>query len=631
MMSSLMNRPSPPARWVLLDRHAWALVVALALPALIPTLMPGWFEGHDDLHIYRLIEYDRALRDGQVPPRWFPDISAGYGNPHPIYYAPLFYLTAETFHLAGLDVILSLKAAIVVFTLVAAVFMFFYARSFFGTPAAVVAAAAYTYAPYRMLDLYVREAFSECTVFAFLPALLLAWHNLRARGSRRDVICGALAMAAMSTSHTITTMLVPPLLVAYALLLSVRGRGPAGARRWRWLGRAALSAVVGCAIAGFFLVPAFLERNEINLTTYTSQYLQYHKHFVYPIQLLWWPWGFGMSLEGLKDQMSFRMGLGLIAGGIAAVLALPRLRRRDRVAAAHVMFFLGVTVVAIFLMLPISALVWDLLPPMKFVQFPWRFLMLTALSTSFLSGAAFFALATSPPAPARGKGAAPAQREPWGAALAVCAVFVAEAALGGTLGVKQRIPADRLGFVETPDTHVIDRGPGALREPLDTSLVRRHTLLWYDHLPPDVSFRGLNQSDLNRPKVEVESGVARVSDTEASSRVVRFRVDADAPSRMRINIYRFPGWTARVDGAPASLVELPRERRVIFFNVPAGRHEVSVAFERTSPRTLGDLMSLAGLAALGAVGLWPVSARIIGTGAGLSGLGAAARDHRSRQ
>ena len=604
MMSRLMNRPSPPARWALLDRHAWALVVALALPALIPALMPGWFEGHDDLHIYRLIEYDRALKDGQIPPRWFPDISAGYGNPHPLYYAPLFYVTAETFHLAGLDVILSLKAAIVLFTLAAAVFMFSYARSFLGTPAAVVAAVAYTYAPYRMLDLYVREAFSECTVFAFLPALLLAYHNLRVRGSRRDVISGALAMAAMSTSHTITTMMVPPLLAAYALLLSWRG-GAAGAVRWRWLGRAALSAVVGCAIAGFFLVPAFLERNEINLTTYTSQYLQYHKHFVYPIQLLWWPWGFGMSLEGLKDQMSFRMGLGLIAGGIAAVLALPKLRRRDRVAAAHVTFFLGVTVMAIFLMLPISALVWDLLPPMKFVQFPWRFLMLTTLSTSFLSGAAFFALAAVPPAPARGRGAAPVRREPWGAALAVCAVFVTEAALGGTLGVKQRVPADRLGFVEKPDTHVIDRGPGAPRERLDASLVRRHTLLWYDHLPPDVSFRGLNQSDLDRPKVEVEGGAARVSNMEASSRAVRFRTEGDAPSRIRVNIYRFPGWTARVDGAPVSLVDLAQQRRVIFFDVPAGRHEVSVAFEWTFARKLGDLISLAGLAALLAVGLWP--------------------------
>jgi len=411
-------------------------------------------------------------------------------------------------------------------------------------------------------------------------------------------------MAAMSTSHTITTMMVPPLLAAYALLLSWRG-GPAGAVRWHWLGRAALSAVVGCAIAGFFLVPAFLERNEINLTTYTSQYLQYHKHFVYPIQLLWWPWGFGMSLEGLKDQMSFRMGLGLIAGGVAAVLALPKLRRRDGVAAAHVTFFLGVTVVAIFLMLPISAPVWDLLPPMKFVQFPWRFLMLTTLSTSFLSGAAFFALAAAPPALARGRGAAPARREPWGTALAVCAVFVAEAALGGTLGVKQRVPADRLGFVEKPDTHVIDRGPGAPRETMDASFVRRHTLLWYDHLPPDISFRGLNQSDLDRPKLEVEGGAARVSDMRVKSWLVRFRTEGDAPSRIRVNIYRFPGWTARVDGAPVSLVDLPQQRRVIFFDVPAGHHEVSVAFERTFARKLGDLMSVAGLAALAAVGFWP--------------------------
>ena len=56
-------------------------------------------------------------------------------------------------------------------------------------------------------------------------------------------------------------------------------------------------------------------------------------------------------------------------------------------------------------------------------------------------------------------------------------------------------------------------------------------------------------------------------------------------------------------------MELPRERRVIFFDVPAGGHEVSVAFERTFARTLGDLLSLAGLAALGAVRLWRVGMR----------------------
>src|SRR5262245_65871278 len=112
-----------PSRW---PASGWILALVICLPAMVPTLLPGWFEGHDDLHIYRLVEYDLALKDGQVPPRWFPDISAGYGNPHPIYYAPLFYMTAEMFHLASVGVILSLKAAILVFLLAAAVSMYHY-------------------------------------------------------------------------------------------------------------------------------------------------------------------------------------------------------------------------------------------------------------------------------------------------------------------------------------------------------------------------------------------------------------------------------------------------------------------------------------------------------------------------
>ncbi|HZI95195.1 MAG TPA: 6-pyruvoyl-tetrahydropterin synthase-related protein [Patescibacteria group bacterium] len=587
------------------SRYGWAIALALCLPALVPTLLPGWFEGHDDLHLYRLVEYDLALRDGQIPPRWFPDISAGYGNPHPIYYAPLFYFVAELFHLAGLDPILSLKAAIVVFMALAALFMYAYARLYWGAAGALVAAVAYTYAPYHLLDLYVRKAFSEFTVFAFLPALLLAFHNLCVRRARWDLVAASLAMAAVSLSHTITTMLVPPLVGAYALFLTWRQPARPAPRRWDWLGGAALSTVIGYAVAGFFIVPAFLERNEINLKIFTEAYVDYHKHFVYPLQLVWWPWGFGMSLEGLKDSMSFRMGLTLIVATVLAVIGLPRLARRSDSAAAHTRFHLGLTAVAIFMMLPVSVFVWGLLPPLKFVQFPWRFLMLTTLSTAFLSGAAFVAFASPARKPGnRQREPAPAS-ESWIAAFAVCAVFVVEAALGGTLGVHLRVPAGRVGFEEKPYNNMIDRGPGAAPESFDAAFVKSHTLHWLDHLPTDVSFMGLNQSDLDRPKVEVDQGAARISGLVARSASVRFHLEADAPARIRVNNYRFPGWTARVDGVAAPLIDVPRQRRVIFFDVPQGAHDVSVVFERTTARRLGDLMSLAGLAALSAVGLWP--------------------------
>ena len=596
------DRPLGESRWVGLDRHGWAIALVLCLPALIPLLLPGWFEGHDDLHIYRQIEYDAALRDGQIPPRWYPDISAGYGNPHPIYYAPLFYMVAEVFHCVGLGIVGSLKGALVLIMLLSAVAMFHYARVLVAPPAALVAATAYTYAPYHLLDVYVRKAFSEFTVFAFLPLLLLSLHRLRRAPSRSGVIWASLAMAATFLSHTVSNMMLPPLLGAYALMLC-RDRS-SGRWSFRWLGSAALAGVAGFALAGFFLVPAFLERNAINLSIYTEAYVAYQKHFVYPQQLIWWPWGFGMSLEGLKDKMSFRMGLGQIAGAILATAGVGVMRRRAPALAYHAYFFLAVTVAAAFMMLPISAAVWAALPALKYVQFPWRFLTLTTLSTAFLCGLAFAAFG---PAPASGTSAA-ARRRSWVAAGIVAAAFAAAAALGGTLGVNLRVPVARVGFEEKPYNNMIDRGEGAAPEAFDREFVRRHTLRWIDHLPPRVAFMGLTQADVDRPKVEVARGSARIEDLTMRTSATAVRVEAASEARIRVNCYAFPGWIVRVDGHEAPIVAEPGQRPLIFFDVGPGPHRVLVAFETTPARRLGDRITLAGLALVAAIGLWPVRA-----------------------
>ncbi len=590
-----------PPLWGRLERFGWLLALLVCLPSLVPTLAPGWFEGHDDLHIYRLIEYDLALGDGQVPPRWFPDISAGFGNPHPIYYAPLFYIVAEVFHLGGFDVIGSLKGAIVVFMLGAALGMYRLARPSFGVAAAVVASAAYTFVPYHLLDLYVRKAFSELTVFAVLPYLLLATRTMVLRGERWDAIALALSLAATCIAHTITTMMVPALVSAYALFLIVGEKGHTLTARLGRLAMAAGAAVIGAAIAGFFLVPAFLERDSINLRIYTEAYVQYQKHFVAPRQLIWWPWGFGMSLDGLADQMSFRMGLLQIAGVLLAALGLTRLKRRAAAARREVHFWLWVTGAAVFMMLSISEPVWRAIPALKFVQFPWRFLTLTSLSTSLLCGAAL--AAWGPPA-AVGTSAAP-RRRLWSWALALCALFAIASALGGSLGVNLRVPIERVGFEEKPYNNMIDRGPEAAPEPHDGSFVRRHTLRWIDHLPPDVSFMERTPQDLERPRVEVVGGAARVTMQEERTQLWRFAVQADEPSRLRLNIYRFPGWVVRVDGAVVGVLEPAGEDRVIFIEVVPGSHEVVASFENTWPRRLGDRLTFAGIALVAIIGLWP--------------------------
>lgn len=291
------------------------------------------------------------------------------------------------------------------------------------------------------------------------------------------------------------------------------------------------------------------------------------------------------------------MGLLQIAGALLslwAVFGKPRGGAPGLTNRLHALFFIGVTAVAVFMMIPASTAFWDMLPPLKFVQFPWRFLTLTTLSTAFLCGYAFNRLAAS-------------RREPWSAAWAICALFAVTAWMGGTLGVHLRVPEERVGFEEKPYNNMIDLGAAAPARPVpfDGSFVKNHTLRWLDHLPPNVSFMGLNQTDLARPRIQVESGSGVISNLSSKSWRVSFHVEAATQIRLRANIYRFPGWTVRVDGAEAALVEVPKQRRVIFFDVAPGSHDVEVVFERTRARWLGDLLTLAGLAALALLGLWP--------------------------
>src|SRR5262249_53265304 len=143
--------------------------------------------------------------------RWYPDVAAGYGSAHPLYYAPLFYLLAQAFHLAALPLAASLKAAVVTVILLTSIVTYRWARAYFGETPGLVAAAAAAYAPYHMLDLYVRTAFSELMVFLFLPLTFLALHRLAEKPGPLRACLSALALSGLCLSHTITVMLVPPI------------------------------------------------------------------------------------------------------------------------------------------------------------------------------------------------------------------------------------------------------------------------------------------------------------------------------------------------------------------------------------------------------------------------------------
>jgi hypothetical protein len=572
-----------------------AAAALLTVPLLVPVAAPGWFVGHDDLQPIRLFELDVMIRDGQFPVRWFPDVSGGYGSPHPQFYAPLFYLIAELFFLAGAPLTLSLKAALAFILAATSISMFRLGRALLGEAAGLVAAAGYTYSPYHLVDLYVRTAFSELTAFVFLPASILAFLKLAREPSPARAAAAGAALAGLLLSHTLTLMIGPPVVLGYVLFLTLRVDRPA-----RHLAAAAGAALLGAAMAAFFLIPLAAERDAVETRHYVTAYFDYAKHFVRPDQLVFSRWGFGFSMPGVPDGMSFRLGLLQVAGSLLALGTWRRLRRSLPEAAAHAFFAAAVSAAGAAMTLDASAPVWSSLPPLKFVQFPWRFLMLPSFGMALLCGAAAAGLASGAPA---------GRRRRWELAAGGSACAVIAAASLGMIGFEARAPLEKIRYrmdAGQPSAGAASGTPG--RRGFTREFLRDQLLKWIDHVPKG-GFPVPTEADLLRPRIEVLSGSAEAAAIEERPASLTFRVRAAGAAAVRINVHRFPGWTVLLDGRPAQEGPPAPGRPVLTAIVPPGDHVVSAVFRRTAPRWAGDLLSLAGVAAACALGARPHRAR----------------------
>jgi len=563
----------------------WAgdgVAILIVAPLVAVVLAPGWFVGHDDLHPVRLFEQDLMIRSGQFPVRWYPDIAGGYGSPHPQFYAPFFYLLAQIFLFAGLPLTASLKGAVAVVVIATSIAMYRLVRAFFGEEGGLVAAAAVSYAPYHLLDLFVRTAFSELTVFLFVPLVLLGFHRLAERPGPGRIAAAGAALAGLCLGHTITLLLVPPLLVSFLLLLAWRERFDAKVLR-----AAAAAAILGFALAGFFLVPLVAEQGAIDTSVFSTGYFTFDRHFVAPVQLLWSRWGYGLSAEGAADAMSFRLGVLQILGCLAAALLAPRIRRASAPGAAMTLYMGILSAAGVFMALRVSAPIWRAVQPLQFVQFPWRFLVLPAIGTAFLAGAAVSAVTRG------GAGRA------WVPALCTALIIAASA---GMLGFEKRIPIETIRFrrVSSPERRADlsrDRVPGGLTR----GFVRNQFLDWPDHLPPGAFPPPPDEGDLDRPRAEVVGGRATLTVEERGPVRYHLSVRAEEPSLVRLNVYRFPGWRWLLDGRPAPWGPAPADRPALTLEVPAGLHEVEAAYVRTAPRWAGDILSLASIGVLTAL------------------------------
>ncbi|HJT69649.1 MAG TPA: 6-pyruvoyl-tetrahydropterin synthase-related protein, partial [Terriglobales bacterium] len=334
---------------------ALLLIAGFTLCVVLSFLKLGIPSGHDfEFHFNSWIEVVDHWRQGNLYPHWAAMAHFGYGEARFIFYPPLSWTVG-----ALLGLILPWKlvpaAYIWVVLMLAGWSMFLLARMWLPQRDAIFAAVLYAANPYHLVIVYWRSAMAELMAAIYLPLLLL--FVLRAeKDARRIVFPLSLLMAAGWLTNLPSAVMMNYSAVLLAVIVAARQKSIANTLC------IALSLVLGALLAGFYLLPAFHEQSWVNISQVLAPGVRPLDNFLF-------------TATEDADHNRFNLLISIVAIAeiviLAAVVAFRR-RFEDR------KLWVFLTLWSVFcaaLMLRITLPLWDHLPELRFVQFPWRWLL----------------------------------------------------------------------------------------------------------------------------------------------------------------------------------------------------------------------------------------------------------------
>lgn len=593
----------------------YAMVLLFSVFIWLPLLSPAYFfNAHDAPHsVFFLVEFDQTLRDGYLWPRWSPDFAFGYGYPLFNLYAPLAFYAAELFHLMGLSFVEAVKAVYILATVVGGIAMCSFLTQLVGSSAGVLGAVLYMWAPFHLLEIYVRSAFPEYVALALLPIVMWAFTSLVQHPSGTRLAWAGLAYGLLVLTHHTSWLTLTPFIGIYVLFLALlsgwtQRHSHSGDRRWfivgwlRPLGRALVAVLLGLGLAAIYVVPLVAEVHYVKVEQWTAYSYDYRQHFVYPAQLLSPAWGYGYSGPGLQDGMSFQLGVALVAlalaGGWLTVGNL--IRRSDQRSVSHpervgtqkalwahgvALFMLVVAVPIIWLMSPASEALWERLPIASLVQFPWRLLGLLTfvlVITAARVGDVFIA----PRAPCQNslgtwKNLSSEGHVPVPVPLAVYVLCWVIVLASFAYALPQYTEVE--DWRETPQAVVRwDRF-----SPADRVAMVAYTEQQPTSSPMEAQYLASEPLQV-AAIIQGEGEIETLRHGGASDEIW---VRAATPVTVQFYTYDYPGWQVWLDGAPISHRHEP-PYGLITVDVPAGEHHLILEMGSTPPRVIGGIISL---------------------------------------
>jgi len=545
--------------------HLGVVLICMILTSLVtlPFFFIGEVQGggccggampvtHDGpMHFNQMQSFWRGLSSGRIYPRWDDLTHFGYGAPNTSFYPPaVYYLTSAVYFVfRDWEVVLVVSQWLLMAASGAAIY--WYARKSMSRGAGILAMAVYLTAPYHLINQYQRGAIAEQLGFIWMPLILLFGERLWCAGnsitsSRKLIIpfaglaaCyGALIWSHPPTAYQFT--LVFGFSTAIRFLFS-------RARSFRALAGIPAALIFGSMLAAAYIFPAIAEAHLINSEDLERRW-PYHASYVFDTTQTIYDHSGNNFIPRIDRIWMFNTAALLL---IVILLLIFRKEGTVRGSRSRYWFWATAGVFASFLMTRISYPVGILIPKIETGAFSWRMLSITSLIMSLLTGACWQMAQDA----GKDRGS---RRSSLSRAVAIS--IPVGAIVMSTLYVV--MPMYRVQSFSPRPEH-FNYGTLPKGTPLDLA-----------PMEPAQTVSGMGQITIIKWQPEYRE----------------LLIELDRPDRLQFRTSNYPGWTASAGNRRVEIENGPNGNIVI--ELPAGKHRVTLEYNRTPVRLAGDWITI---------------------------------------
>ena len=484
-------------------------------------------------HLTTIAQFYESMKQGVWWVRW-TDGFANYGMPLPLFaHQTIGYLGGILSFVFGGDIVLVYKLMFVVGGIISSMLFYLFLRIYFKPLSSFVGTFFFNFAPYRILNLYIREALPEFFASVFFPLILLATYFFVKKKKKWAVPLLVLFFAVIALSHPMMLIVGGILFGGYLLFLLVDEK-----KRVKTVLSYGMVLLWGLMISAYFVLPLKLE-NKYFYYGQTTNHLT-PGQYLSSVNYLSPKWHYFYERDIVNRGHFVKGGLPeTIVLSVGVLYLISRLARDKKKFKPEIVDYATLTgVVLVYMTTRYSGFLYENIDLLSNIQFPWRMLSSYVYVPPIIL--AYFVNKLRNPR------------------LVVVGVMILIAVL--------RFPQS---YSKNNTLHNIDR--------YYFTTMNLHSVLMNTVWTGETA-----DYPVHDKKVGIIEGEGVIKSYNVKNGFREYQIEADTSLRLADYTFYFPGWNVYVDGVSTPMeFQDPNYRGVITYKIPEGNHSVVLKFEET--------------------------------------------------